>query len=156
MQAEDGTIWWAGQFANLIGHFNPKTGEKKEYFLPESSNPHTVELDNLGRPWYTGNKNGSVGMLDPATGKITVYKMPDPAARDPHTMKFDKNNIMFFSAQNSNFIGRLDPKTGDIKLVKTTPRSQPYGVKIDAEGYPWVSCNGRPCLYQGQSGKPWS
>jgi virginiamycin B lyase len=61
-------------------------------------------------------------------------------------MKFDKNNIMFFSAQNSNFIGRLDPKTGDIRLVKTTPRSQPYGVKIDAEGNPWVSCNGRPCL----------
>jgi virginiamycin B lyase len=146
MQAEDGTIWWAGQFANLIGHFNPKTGEKREYFLPENSMPHTVELDNLGRPWYTGNKNGSVGMLDPATGNITVYKMPDPAARDPHTMKFDKNNVMFFSAQNSNFIGRLDPKTGEIKLVKTTPRSQPYGVKIDAEGNPWVSCNGRPCL----------
>jgi virginiamycin B lyase len=146
MQAEDGTIWWAGQYGNLIGHFDPKTGEKKEYVLPENSMPHTVELDNLGRPWYTGNKNASVGMLDPATGKITVYKMPDPAARDPHTMKFDKNNIMFFSAQNSNFIGRLDPKTGDIKLVKTTPRSQPYGVKIDAEGNPWVSCNGRPCL----------
>jgi virginiamycin B lyase len=146
MQAEDGTIWWAGQYGNLIGHFDPKTGEKKEYVLPENSMPHTVELDNLGRPWYTGNKNASVGMLDPATGKITVYKMPDPAARDPHTMKFDKNNIMFFSAQNSNFIGRLDPKTGDIRLVKTTPRSQPYGVKIDAEGNPWVSCNGRPCL----------
>jgi virginiamycin B lyase len=148
MQAEDGTIWWAGQFGNLIGHFNPKTGETKEYPLPEMSMPHTVELDNLGRPWYTGNKNGSVGMLDPATGKSTVYKMPDPAAKDPHTMKFDKNNIMFFSAQNSQMIGRLDPQTGDIKLVKTAPRSQPYGVKIDAEGNPWVSCNGRPCLYK--------
>ena len=85
-------------------------------------------------------------MLDPATGKATVYKMPDPAAKDPHTMKFDKNNIMLFSLQNSNMIGRLDPKTGDIKLVKTAPKSQPYGVKIDADGTPWVSCNGRACL----------
>ena len=146
IQAEDGTIWWAGQFGNLIGHLNPKTGEMKEFPLPDMSKPHTVELDNLGRPWYTGNMNGSVGMVDPATGKVTVYKMPDPAAKDPHTMKFDKNNIMWFSAQHANMIGRLDPKTGDIKLVKTTPRSQPYGVKIDAEGNPWVSCNGRPCL----------
>jgi virginiamycin B lyase len=147
MQAEDGTIWWAGQFANLIGRFDPKTGEKREYTLPETSMPHTVELDNKGRPWYTGNKNGTVGRVDPDTGKVTVYKMPDPAAKDPHTMKFDKNNIMWFSLQQSNMIGRLDPETGDIKLVTgPAPRSLPYGVKIDADGVPWVACNGRNCL----------
>jgi virginiamycin B lyase len=146
IQAEDGTIWWAGQFGNLIGHFNHKTGEKREYQLPEMSKPHTIELDNQGAPWYTGNMNGSVGKVDPATGQVTVYKMPDPAAKDPHTIKFDKNGIMWFSLQNSDMIGRLDPKTGDIKLVKTTPKSKPYGVKIDAAGNPWVSCNGRACL----------
>lgn len=146
IQAEDGTIWWAGQFGNLIGQLDPKTGAMKEYFLPDMSKPHTVELDNLGRPWFTGNMNGSIGMLDPASGKSTVYKMPDPAANDPHTMKFDKNNIMWFSLQNADMIGRLDPKTGDIKLVKTTPKSKPYGVKIDSDGTPWVSCNGRACL----------
>ena len=147
MQAEDGTIWWAGQYGNLIGHFDPKTGEKREYQLPEMSRPHTVELDNKGRPWYTGNMNGTVGRVDPDTGKVTVYKMPDPAAKDPHTMKFDKNNVMWFSLQNSNMIGRLNPETGDIKLVNApSPKSGPYGVKIDADGTPWVSCNGRNCL----------
>jgi virginiamycin B lyase len=147
MQAEDGTIWWAGQYGNLIGRFDPKTGEKREYPLPEMSKPHTVELDNKGRPWYTGNMNGTVGRVDPDTGKVTVYKMPDPAAKDPHTMKFDKNNIMWFSLQQSNMIGRLDPETGDIKLVTApAPRSLPYGVKIDADGTPWIACNGRNCL----------
>jgi virginiamycin B lyase len=147
MQAEDGTIWWAGQYGNLIGRFDPKTGEKREYPLPEMSKPHTVELDNKGRPWYTGNMNGTVGRVDPDTGKVTVYKMPDPAAKDPHTIKFDKNNIMWFSLQHANMIGRLDPETGDIKLVNApSPKSGPYGVKIDADGAPWVSCNGRNCL----------
>jgi virginiamycin B lyase len=147
MQAEDGAVWWAGQFANLIGRFDPKTGEKREYALPEMSMPHTVELDNKGRPWYTGNKNGTVGRVEPDTGKVTAYKMPDPAAKDPHTMKFDKNNIMWFSLQQSNMIGRLDPETGEIKLVTApAPRSLPYGVKIDADGVPWVACNGRNCL----------
>ena len=85
VQAADGSIWWAGQFGNLIGRLNPATGEMKEYPLPPNAMPHTVELDAKGMPWYTGNKNGSIGKLDPATGQITVYKMPDPAAKDPHT-----------------------------------------------------------------------
>jgi virginiamycin B lyase len=44
-------------------------------------------------------------------------------------------------------IGRLDPKTGDIRLVDTPQaNAKPYGIKIDASGTPWVSCNGAPCL----------
>jgi virginiamycin B lyase len=147
MQAPDGSIWWAGQFGNLIGRINPTTGEMKEYPLPPNAMPHTVEIDANGTPWYTGNKNATIGKLDPATGKITEYKMPDPAAKDPHTMIFDKKGIIWFTLQNSNMVGRLDPATGAIKLVTVkAPNSKPYGIKIDAEGYPWFACNGRPCL----------
>jgi virginiamycin B lyase len=147
IQAVDGSIWWAGQFGNLIGRLDPESREMKEYPLPPNAMPHTVELDNQGIPWYTGNKNGSVGKVDPNTGEIKVYKMPDPNAKDPHTAVFDKQGIMWFTLQNSNMVGRLDPKTGDIKLVTMkTPDSKPYGIKIDAEGVPWFACNGRPCL----------
>jgi virginiamycin B lyase len=146
VEAKDGTIWWVGQFGNLIGRLNPATGEMKEYPLPPNANPHTVTLDAQGNAWYSGNKNGTVGKFDPVTEKITEYKMPDPKARDPHTMEFDAKGIMWFTAQHANVIGRLDPKTGDIKLVSTLTRVQPYGVKIDAEGTPWVSCNGAACL----------
>ena len=102
IQAADGSIWWAGQFGNLIGRLNPATGEMREYPLPPNALPHTVELDAKGIPWYTGNKNGSVGKVDPVTGKVTVYKMPDPAAQDPHTLVFDKQGIAWFTLQNSN------------------------------------------------------
>jgi virginiamycin B lyase len=147
MQAPDGSIWWAGQFANLIGRLDPATGEMKEYKLPPNAMPHTVEIDAKGIPWYTGNKNGSIGKIDPATGKVTAYQMPDPAARDPHTMIFDKQGIVWFTLQVSNMVGRLNPETGDIKLATlSAPDSKPYGIKIDADGVPWVSCNGRPCL----------
>jgi virginiamycin B lyase len=149
MQAPDGSIWWAGQFGNMIGRLNPATGEMKEYPLPANAMPHTVEIDAKGTPWYTGNKNGSIGKIDPATGKVTVYQMPDPAAKDPHTMIFDRKGIAWFTLQNSNMVGRLDPDSGDIKLVKVpTPGAKPYGIKIDAEGMPWFSCNGSPCLYK--------
>ena len=149
IQAPDGSIWWAGQYGNLIGRLDPKTGEMKEYPLPANAKPHTVELDAKGIPWYTGNMNGTIGKVDPATGKITEYKMPDPAAKDPHTMVFDRQGIVWFTLQNSNMVGRLDPDSGAIKLVTLPNRdSKPYGIKIDAEGNPWFACNGRPCLYK--------
>lgn len=147
IEADDGTIWWAGQWGNLIGSINPTTGEMKEYPLPDDAKPHTVTLDAKGNVWYTGNKNGTVGMLDPKTGEITEYKMPDPAAKDPHSAIFDDKGILWFTLQHSNMVGRLDPATGDIKLVTMkTPKSRPYGIKLDAQGIPWVACNGSNCL----------
>tara|TARA_R110000751_G_scaffold73956_1_gene149683 strand:- start:30769 stop:32022 length:1254 start_codon:yes stop_codon:yes gene_type:complete len=147
IQASDGTIWWAGQWGNLIGKINPKTGEMKEYPLPTGSMPHSVTLDQKGNIWYTGNKNATLGKLNPQTEEMTFYKMPDPKAKDPHTAIFDKNGTMWFTLQHSNMLGRLIPATGEIKLVTMpTPNSRPYGIKLDAQGHPWVACNGSNCL----------
>jgi virginiamycin B lyase len=146
-QHEDGSIWYVGQYGNIIGRLDPKTGQAKEWPLPKMAMPHTVQLDPKGRPWYSGNKNATLGFLDPATGKITEFKMPDPDAKDPHTIAFDKRGIAYFSFQHSNMIGRLNPDTGEIKLVKVAAqRTQPYDVKFDRDGGLWVSCNARPCL----------
>lgn len=146
-QAPDGSIWWAGQWGNMIGRIDPATGAMKEYRLPANAMPHTVVPDAKGNIWYTGNKNATIGYLDPRTGKITEYKMPDPAAKDPHTAIFDKKGVMWFTLQNSNMLGRLDPASGAIKLVgMPTPNSKPYGIKEDAQGNLWVACNGSNCL----------
>lgn len=149
VEAPDGSIWWAGQWGNLIGRIDPDTGAMQEFPLPDNAMPHSVTPDAAGNIWYTGNKNGTMGKLDPATGEITEYKMPDPQARDPHTAVFDAAGILWFTLQHSNMIGRLDPATGDIKLVgMPTPRSRPYGIKVAADGHLWVACNGSNCLVQ--------
>lgn len=147
VEAPDGSIWWAGQWGNLIGRLDPDTGEMQEYPLPESAMPHSVTPDQGGNIWYTGNKNGTVGKLNPETGEITEYKMPIKTAYDPHTAVFDKNGILWFTLQQSNMVGRLDPISGDIKLVlMPRPRSRPYGIKVAADGSIWVACNGANCL----------
>lgn len=143
----DGTIWWAGQWANLIGRINPNSGEMKEYPLPANAMPHTVTVDAEGNIWYTGNKNGTVGKFNPETEEITEFKMPDPSARDPHSGIFDSQGNLWFTLQQSNQVGWLNPGTGEIKLVTMpTPNSRPYGIKLDANGAPWVACNGSNCL----------
>lgn len=146
VEAPDGSIWWAGQFGNLIGRIDPRTGEMREYELPPKSLPHSINIDASGTPWFTGNGNGTIGKVDPKTGEVTVYKMPDPAVRDPHTAEFDRDGILWFTAQQSDTVGRLDPKTGEIKLAKTKRGAKPYGIKIAADGTPWFSCNGSNCL----------
>jgi len=147
VQTADGMIWWAGQYGNIVGKINPKTGEMVEYTLPEKALPHSITPDRDGNIWYTGNGNGTMGKLDPRTGMITEYKMPDPAAKDPHTAIFDTQERLWFTLQVSNMIGRLVPSTGEIKLI-TSPRkgSRPYGIKQAADGSIWVACNGSNCL----------
>ena len=147
VEAPDGSIWYCGQYGNLVGRLNRKTGEIVEYTLPEKALPHSVTPDRDGNIWYTGNGNGTMGKLDPKTGMITEYKMPDPAAKDPHTAVFDSKGTLWFTLQVANMIGRLVPSTGEIKLV-TSPRknSRPYGIKVAADGALWVSCNGANCL----------
>ncbi len=147
VEAPDGSIWWAGQWGNLIGRIDPASGAMQEYSLPPMAMPHSVTPDPQGHIWYTGNKNGTLGRLDPATGEIREYPMPDPAAIDPHTAEFDQDGQLWFTLQRANMIGRLQPATGKVNLVTLArPRSRPYGIKIDAQGTPWVACNGGNCL----------
>jgi virginiamycin B lyase len=139
-QTADGTIWWTGQFASVVGRLNPQTGEMREWKLETEAHPHSIVMGPDGNVWYTGNGNGTIGKLRPDSGEITVYRMPDPAARDPHTPAFDRNGTLWFTLQGSNMVGRMNIQTGDVKFV-TMPRqnARPYGIKIDSQGTPWVA-----------------
>jgi virginiamycin B lyase len=136
LYTSDGSIWWTGQWANVLGRLNPETGEMKEYPLKTpKSGPHGLTADREGNIWYTGNFASRVGKLDPKTGEITEYPMPDPAARDPHTPIFDQAGNLWFTVQNGNMVGKLVPKTGAIKLVPSpTPGSKPYGIVMNSRG----------------------
>ena len=137
VQGRDGIIWWVGQWGNILGRLDPSNGSMKEYSLPAGTYPHSVTLDKDLRPWFLGNKNGTVGYLDLDTEQFKVFNMPDENARDPHTGVFDKNGMFWFTLQHSNMIGKLDPSSGDIQLVTLpTQRSRPYGIKLNSTGTP--------------------
>jgi len=116
----------------------------KEWKLETEAHPHSIINDRTGNIWYMGNGNGTIGRLNPATGEIKIFKMPDPNARDPHTPIWLKDGTtLFFTLQQSNMIGRMNTTTGEIKLVPVpTPRALPYGIKVNSQGKVWVSYNG--------------
>jgi len=133
MAAKDGSLWYTGQMANVLGRIDPKTGKVKEFPLKTAhSGPHGLVEDKSGNVWYTGNTGSLVGKLNPKTGEVTEYKTPETG--DPHTLAFDRAGILWFTMQNSNRIGRLDPKSGEIKLLTPpTPKSRPYGMAFDSK-----------------------
>ena len=132
----DGTIWWTGQWASVLGRLDPKTGEIKEYRTKTpNSGPHGLEFDKSGNLWFTANFKAYVGKLDPKTGEVTEYPTGDPEARDPHTPIIDPKGMVWFTMQGANMVGRLNPQTGEMKLAKLpTPKSNPYGMVIDSKG----------------------
>jgi virginiamycin B lyase len=138
LAARDGSLWYTGQMANVLGRIDPKTGKTREYPLKTPhSGPHGLVEDQRGDIWYTANTAALIGKLDPKTGAVTEYELPDPSALDPHTLIFDRSGILWFTVQNANRIGRLDPRapTGEIKLLTPpTPKSRPYGMAVDSRG----------------------
>jgi virginiamycin B lyase len=137
IEAPDGSIWWTGMYASLVGRLDPKTGEMKEFPLPPTARPHSIIPDSAGNIWYTGNSNGTLGMVDPKTGKITEYKTN---ARDPHSATFHRNGMMYFTAQQARVIGRFSTQTGETTEIQTEPN--PYGIQMAADGTLWVAFNG--------------
>jgi virginiamycin B lyase len=80
--------------------------------------------------------------MDPETGKITTYMIPDSTVRDPHTMIFDQKGTAWFTAQNASVVGHFTPSTGQFKLWKMEDRSRPYGIVVDKNGRPWFDLFG--------------
>lgn len=138
LAAPDGSIWWSGMYANVLGRLDPKTGDMKEYPLKTpQSGPHGLVADKAGNIWYTGISKSHIGKLDPKTGEVTEYPMPDAKARSPHTPIFDQKGTLWFTMQ-SGMVGRLDPATGEVKVASTpTANTYPYGIVVNSKGVPF-------------------
>ena len=75
----DGSIWYTGHMANVLGRLDPRSGKITEYHPDTpSSGPHGLVADRDGNIWFTGNFAGYIGRLDPKTGKFTQLSAARP------------------------------------------------------------------------------
>ncbi|MGH9380780.1 MAG: virginiamycin B lyase family protein [Thermoanaerobaculia bacterium] len=141
--APDGRVWFVGQRGDYLAVFDPTTEQFRRFDLADGVGPHTVVVDDRDRPWYAGNHAAHIGRLDPDSGDITLYPMPDPAARDPHTMTFGRDGSLWFTVQGGNFVGRLSPENGEVELISVpTGGARPYAIVTGADGTLWVALFG--------------
>ena len=84
-----GLVWFVGQRSDYLASFAEDGERFKRFDLPPGTGPHNLIVDEGGQVWFAGNRVAYIGRLDPVTGDIAEYPMPETKAGDPHTLVFE-------------------------------------------------------------------
>jgi virginiamycin B lyase len=86
----------------------------QRYDLPRGGgSPHDVAVGADGIVWYTAQRDGKLGRLDPATGKVDLISLGRGAA--PHGVIIGPDGAPWITEGGTNSIVRVDPHTRDVK-----------------------------------------
>jgi virginiamycin B lyase len=94
--------------------------------------------------WYSAQRNGALGILDPATGQSREVKLGPKSA--PHGVIQGPDGAAWLTDGGQNAIVRVDPKTNEVRVWKL-PANSGYAnlntATFDRDGVHW---------FTGQSG----
>jgi virginiamycin B lyase len=103
--------------AILVMQSLPASGAEAKYFpVQAGEHPHDVAPAPDGTVWYTGQRTGVLGRLDPKTGSIE--RIPLGKGSAPHGVIVGPDGAAWLTDSGQNAIVRVDPKT---KEVNTWP-----------------------------------
>ena len=112
----------------------------KEWVVPtlgqRSRDP--VEAPN-GMIWWVGQWGNLMGVIDPNTGEMKEYPLPEGAM--PHSVTPDEQGYLWYTGNKNASVGRLNPATGDIKVYKMPdPKARdPHTGVFDEQGIFWFT-----------------
>jgi len=97
----------------------------KSWDVPAGAAPHDVAADPKpnGPVWYTAQKQGALGILDPVTGKVEQIPLGQGSA--PHGVIVGPDGAPWITDSGLNAIVRVDPATRAVK-VWALPASTGY------------------------------
>jgi virginiamycin B lyase len=95
----------------------PASAEKAEYFpVAAGDHPHDVAPAPDGTVWYTAQRAGVLGRLDPKTGEVERVPLGDGSA--PHGVVVGPDGAAWVTDSGLNAIVRVDPNTKEVKTWK--------------------------------------
>jgi virginiamycin B lyase len=107
-----------------------------EYDLPNSLiEPHDVALDREGAVWYSDFGQMFLGKMDPKTGKVTQYPIPETKKGFPVgtlNLEFDKDDNPWVGVMYQGAIAKFDKKTEKFQEW-TTPKE--WDTNMDQLGH---------------------
>lgn len=110
------------------------------YQLPQGSRPHDVAPAPDGKVWYTAQRQGALGILDPETG--SVRQVPLGAESAPHGVIQGPDGAAWITDGGQNAIVRYDPRTEKIdvwKLPEETGYANLNTGAFDGDGIHWFT-----------------
>lgn len=116
----------------------------EEFAVPAGSRPHDVAPAPDGSVWYTAQRMGELGRLDPQTGE--TQRIPLGSGSAPHGVIVGPDGAPWVTDGGLNAIVRADPQTDEVQVFPL-PAGRGYAnlntATFDGEGVLW---------FTGQSG----
>ena len=102
------------------------------YYLPRpDASPHDEVIDAEGNVWYSDFNSQFLGKLDPKTGKVVEYAIPQnrtgQIAQGGLQVDVDKEGRVYYGNMSQLQIVRLDPKTGKMEQFKLPVKDSEMG-----------------------------
>jgi virginiamycin B lyase len=86
----------------------------KAYALPSGGGyPHDVAVGADGIVWYTAQRSGQLGRLDPVTGQVDLVPLGRGAA--PHGVVVGPDGAPWVTEGGTNAIVRVDPRSREVR-----------------------------------------
>jgi len=118
-------------------HVEPKL---QEYPVPSGSRPHDVAPAPDGTVWYTAQRRGALGRLDPLTGE--THHIPLGTNSAPHGVIVGPNGAAWVTDSGLNAIVRVDPETEEVviyPLPAETGNANLNTATFDGKGILWFT-----------------
>jgi len=136
----------------LAANFPPRPGREpvlvpgpvevtfKEWAVPtKGQRARDPDQSPDGSIWWAGHWKDIAGRINPQTGDIKEFKLPDGAR--PHSLISDDRGDIWYMGNGNGTIGRLNPATGDIKVypMPDPAARDPHTPVFDKNGILWFT-----------------
>lgn len=91
----------------------------REFPVPAGSGPHDVAPAADGGVWYTAQRSGELGWLDPRTGQTKHVRLG--AGSSPHGVVVGPDGAPWVTDSGLNAIVRVDPRTSEVTRFDIPP-----------------------------------
>jgi virginiamycin B lyase len=108
--------------------------------VPHGSHPHDVAPGPNGLIWYTAQRRGALGVLNPETGAVREVSLGEGSA--PHGVIHGPDGAAWITDGGLNAIVRVDPATDAVRvwpLPAEFPDSNLNTAVFDREGRIWFT-----------------
>jgi virginiamycin B lyase len=116
----------------------------QEYDVPAGTHPHDVAVAADGTVWYTAQRTGKLGRLDPRNGRVDEIELGDGSA--PHGVIVGPDGAPWITDGGLNAIVRVEPSSREVRrfpLPDDRPSTNLNTAVFDWSGTLW---------FTGQSG----
>jgi virginiamycin B lyase len=114
--------------------------QSQVFLLPQGAYPHDVAPAPDGKVWYSAQRNGALGIFDPATGESREVKLGPRSS--PHGVIQGPDGAAWLTDSGQNAIVRVDPGTEEIKawrLPEDTDYTNLNTAVFDKDGIHWFT-----------------